>query len=100
VDADKAADTLSRHAPFRVVNIGGGQPVELMTFVETVEKAMGRPAVRNMLPMQQGDVPRTYASPDLLEALTGFKPSLSVEEGVARFVEWYEQYCRNADTVA
>jgi UDP-glucuronate 4-epimerase len=100
VAADTAADTLSHHAPFRVVNIGGGQPVELMTFVETVERAMGRPAIRNMLPMQQGDVPRTYASPDLLEALTGFKPSVSVEEGVARFVEWYEKYCRNADTVA
>jgi UDP-glucuronate 4-epimerase len=100
VAAETAADTLSHHAPFRVVNIGGGQPVELMTFVETVERAMGRPAIRNMLPMQQGDVPRTYASPDLLEALTGFKPSVSVEEGVARFVEWYEKYCRNADTVA
>jgi UDP-glucuronate 4-epimerase len=99
VAMDKAQDTLSRHAPFRVVNIGGGQPVELMAFVETVEKAVGRPAIRNMLPMQQGDVPRTYASPDLLEALTGFKPSVSVEEGVARFVKWYEQYYR-ADTTA
>lgn len=99
VAAGTAIDTLSRHAPFRVVNIGGGQPVELMTFVETVERAMGRPAIRNLLPMQQGDVPRTYASPDLLEALTGFKPSVPVEEGVARFVEWYEEYCRNTDTV-
>ena len=98
VAPEKATDTLSRHAPFRVVNTGGGQPVELMTFVETVEKAMGRPAIRNMLPMQQGDVPRTFASPDLLEALTGFKPSVSVEEGVARFVEWYEQNYRRAPT--
>lgn len=97
VATGKTEDTLSRHAPFRVVNIGGGQPVELMTFVETVEKAVGRPAIRNLLPMQQGDVPRTYASPELLEALTGFKPSVSVEEGVARFVRWYEQYHR-ADT--
>ncbi len=94
VTADKAADTLSRHAPFRVVNIGGGQPIDLMAFVETVEKAVGRPAIRNMLPMQQGDVPRTYASPELLEALTGFRPSVSVEEGVQRFVKWYEQYYR------
>ncbi|MFQ6159203.1 NAD-dependent epimerase [Sinorhizobium meliloti] len=98
VAPEKATDTLSRHAPFRVVNTGGGQPVELMTFVETVEKAVGRPAIRNMLPMQQGDVPRTFASPDLLEALTGFKPSVSVEEGVARFVEWYEQNYRRAPT--
>ncbi|MEK1925924.1 MAG: NAD-dependent epimerase [Rhizobium giardinii] len=82
-------DTLSRHAPFRVVNIGGGQPVELMRFVETVEAAVGRPAIRTMLPMQQGDVPRTFAAPDLLNALTGFTPSISVEEGVRRFVDWY-----------
>ena len=82
-------DTLSHHAPFRVVNIGGGQPVELMRFVETVEAAVGRPAIRRMLPMQQGDVPRTFAAPDLLKALTGFTPSISVEEGVRRFVDWY-----------
>ncbi|APG83913.1 UDP-glucuronate 5'-epimerase LspL [Sinorhizobium americanum CCGM7] len=100
VSPELAQDTLSRQAPFRVVNVGGGQPVELMTFVETVEKAVGRPAVRNMLPMQMGDVPRTYASPDLLEALTGFKPTINVEEGVARFVEWYEQYYRPAAATA
>ncbi|APG90465.1 NAD-dependent epimerase [Sinorhizobium americanum] len=100
VSPELAQDTLSRQAPFRVVNVGGGQPVELMTFVETVEKAVGRPAVRNMLPMQMGDVPRTYASPDLLEALTGFKPTIDVEEGVARFVEWYEQYYRPAAATA
>ncbi|WOS63757.1 NAD-dependent epimerase [Sinorhizobium fredii] len=100
VGPDLAQDTLSGHAPFRVVNVGGGQPVDLMTFVETVERAVGRPAVRNMLPMQMGDVPRTYASPDLLEALTGFKPTMPVEEGVARFVEWYEQYYRPAETIA
>ncbi|HXV28745.1 MAG TPA: NAD-dependent epimerase [Sinorhizobium sp.] len=92
VASDKAHDTLSRLAPFRVVNVGGGQPVELMTFVETVEKTLGRAAIRNMLPMQQGDMPHTYAAPDLLEALTGFKPSVSVGDGVARFVKWYEQY--------
>ena len=82
-------DTLSRHAPFRVVNIGGGQPVELMHFVETVEAALGREAIRTMLPMQQGDVPRTFAAPELLTALTGFKPSIAVEDGVRRFVDWY-----------
>lgn len=82
-------DTLSRHAPFRVVNIGGGQPVELMHFVETVEAALGRNAIRTMLPMQQGDVPRTFAAPELLAALTGFKPSIAVEDGVRRFVDWY-----------
>jgi UDP-glucuronate 4-epimerase len=88
----QGADTLSRHAPFRVINIGGGQPVPLMEFVEAVEQAVGRPASRNMLPMQQGDVPRTYAAPDLLQALTGFCPSIPVSLGVPKFVEWYRAY--------
>jgi UDP-glucuronate 4-epimerase len=89
VESDLVGDTLSRHAPFRVVNIGGGQPVELMRFVETVEAALGQEAIRTMLPMQQGDVPRTFAAPDLLQALTGFTPAISVEDGVKRFVDWY-----------
>lgn len=89
VETEGVTDTLSPQAPFRVVNIGGGQPVELMRFVETVEAALGTPAIRNMLPMQQGDVPRTYAAPDLLMALTGFKPEIELEEGVRRFVEWF-----------
>lgn len=82
-------DTLSHEAPFRVVNIGGGQPIELLDFVETVEKTLGKPARRKMLPMQKGDVPRTYASPDLLVALTGSKPATSLETGVKAFVDWY-----------
>jgi UDP-glucuronate 4-epimerase len=85
-------DTLSRQAPFRTVNIGGGQPVELMRFVETVEAALGRAAVHNLLPMQPGDVPRTFASPALLRALTGYTPSTPIETGVERFVEWYREY--------
>lgn len=92
VVADGVADTLSAHAPFRVVNIGGGQPVELMRFVETIEEAMGKPAIRNMLPMQKGDVPRTFASPDLLVALTKFKPELDLDYGVRRFAEWYKEF--------
>lgn len=82
-------DTLSRQGPFRVINIGGGQPVELMRFVDTVEAATGRKAIRNMLPMQPGDVPQTYAASELLKALTGFTPSIPVEQGVQRFVDWY-----------
>ncbi|NKM88432.1 NAD-dependent epimerase/dehydratase family protein [Rhizobium laguerreae] len=82
-------ETLSRQAPFRVVNIGGGQPVSLMDFVETVEKALGRPAIRKMLAMQKGDVPRTFAAPDLLVALTGYKPDTTLEIGVKAFVDWY-----------
>ena len=92
VSEDGVTDSLSHHAPFRIVNIGGGQPVELMRFVETVEAALGRKAIRNMLPMQQGDVPRTFASPDLLRALTGYAPDTSVETGVSRFVSWYREW--------
>ncbi|MBP2559600.1 UDP-glucuronate 4-epimerase [Neorhizobium galegae] len=82
-------DTLSHQAPFRVVNIGGGQPSGLIDFVETIERIMGKPARRRMLPMQKGDVPRTFASPDLLVALTGRKPEIGLEEGVKAFVQWY-----------
>lgn len=85
-------DTLSKHAPFRVVNIGGGQPVELMRFVETVEAAVDRPPNRNLLPMQKGDVPRTFAAPDLLKALVGFVPTTPVETGVTEFVKWYREW--------
>ena len=91
VVSDAVIDTLSKNAPFRVVNIGGGQPVGLMSFVETIETMLGKKAIRKMLPMQPGDVHNTYAVPDLLIALTGFKPQIEVEEGVRRFVEWYQE---------
>jgi UDP-glucuronate 4-epimerase len=86
---DGVSDTLSHLAPFRVVNIGDGHPVELIRFVETIERAVGKPAIRKLLPMQQGDVPRTYASSVLLNALTGFTPKVDVEEGVKAFIDWY-----------
>jgi UDP-glucuronate 4-epimerase len=79
-------------APFRVVNIGNGQPVKLLAFVEAIETALGKKAVRNYLPMQAGDVPSTFADTDLLERLTGFRPTTPVEVGVARFVAWYRDY--------
>ena len=91
VVSDTVIDTLSKNAPFRIVNIGGGQPVGLMTFVETIETMLGKKAIRKMLPMQPGDVHNTYAVPDLLVALTGFKPQIEVDEGVKRFVEWYQE---------
>ncbi|PZM14060.1 NAD-dependent epimerase [Rhizobium tubonense] len=91
VASDTVVDTLSRNAPFRVVNIGGGTSVELMHFVEIIEATLGKPAIRKMLPMQPGDVHRTFADPGLLVALTGFKPQIPVEEGVRRFVEWYQE---------
>jgi UDP-glucuronate 4-epimerase len=82
-------DTLSAQGPFRTVNLGGGQPVGLLDFVDVIERVMGKPARRRMLPMQQGDVPRTFASPDLLLALTGRKPETDLEVGVEAFVRWY-----------
>ena len=94
VAEDGVVDTLSPHAPFRAINIGGGNPVELIRFVETIEAATGREAIRRFLPMQKGDVPRTFASPDLLRALTGFTPSIPVEEGVRAFVSWYVDWRR------
>ena len=91
VVSDTITDTLSKNAPFRLVNIGGGQPVGLMTFVETIETMLVKKAIRQMLPMQPGDVHNTYAVPDLLVALTGFKPQIEVDVGVRRFVEWYQE---------
>lgn len=87
-----ARDSLSPAAPWRVVNIGAGRPVGLLAFVETLERALGTPARKIMLPMQKGDVPATFADADLLEALTGYRPATGVEEGVARFVTWYRAY--------
>ncbi len=63
-----------------------------MDFVETIERIMGRPALRKMLPMQTGDVPRTFAAPDLLVALTGRKPETGLDAGIRAFVEWYEAH--------
>ncbi|QIB35440.1 NAD-dependent epimerase/dehydratase family protein [Ancylobacter pratisalsi] len=91
VDPARAEDTLSHQGPFRVVNIGGGRPVGLLDFVETIEQILGQPARRKMLPMQKGDVPRTFASPALLQALTGYTPDTPLIEGVGAFVAWYRQ---------
>lgn len=85
-------DTLSPVAPWRVVNIGNSQPVRLLDFVDALEKALGKKAVRRYLPMQKGDVPATWADCSLLERLTGYTPQTPVAEGVARFVAWYRDY--------
>ncbi|HEY8594821.1 MAG TPA: NAD-dependent epimerase/dehydratase family protein [Devosiaceae bacterium] len=85
-------DTISPVAPYRVVNIAGGQPVELLDFISAVEHALGRKAERNLMPMQQGDVVETHADPGLLHALTGYLPGTSIDEGVSAFVSWYRHY--------
>lgn len=87
-----AGDSLSPAAPFRVVNIGGGAPVELTKFIDAIEAKLGRKANRNLMPMQPGDVRDTFASADLLEKLTGYRPSTRIDEGVAKFVDWYREY--------
>lgn len=84
-----APDPASSLAPYRLYNIGHNQPVELMYFIEVLEKNLGKKAKLNMLPLQAGDVPATYADVDDLIRDVGYKPATSIEEGIARFVEWY-----------
>ncbi|MGE3646519.1 MAG: NAD-dependent epimerase/dehydratase family protein [Beijerinckiaceae bacterium] len=88
----QAIDSISPQAPWRVVNIGGGSPVALMDFIAEIEKACGKKAICNMLPMQPGDVPQTYASSGLLEHLTEYKPSTPLSEGIPEFVKWCREY--------
>lgn len=85
-------DSLSPVAPHRIVNIGNGEPVQLMAFIEAIEKALGQPATRNFMDMQPGDVPATWADGSLLKSLTGYTPKTDVETGVKAFVDWYRDY--------
>ncbi|MDB5586534.1 MAG: NAD-dependent epimerase/dehydratase family protein [Devosia sp.] len=87
-------DTLSPVAPSRIVNLGGGQPRELMDFVAAIEAALGKKAKLNFLPMQQGDVVETYSDVSLLRQLIGTLPQTSVEDGAAKLVAWYRQFYR------
>ncbi len=85
-------DSLSPVAPWRVVNIGNGEPVELDEFIAAVEQVTGRTALRNLMPMQPGDVPATWADTGLLQRLTGYAPRTQVADGVRAFVDWYRVY--------
>ena len=87
-----AGDSLSSVAPFRVVNIGNSDKVRLMDFVDAIEAEIGKPAIKQFLEMQKGDVPATWADASLLQTLTGFKPQTDIREGVRRFVAWYREY--------
>lgn len=87
-----AFDTLSPVAPFRVVNIGNNDPVQLLDFIQAIETATGKTAAKNFMDMQPGDVPATWADTTLLQALTGYKPQTNIQEGVNAFVEWYKSY--------
>jgi UDP-glucuronate 4-epimerase len=87
-----APDPGTSAAPYKIYNIGNNQPVELLHFIEVLERTLGRQAQKNMLPMQLGDVPATYADVDDLMRDVGFRPKTPIEEGIARFVAWYREY--------
>ena len=87
-----APDSGTSYTPFRIYNIGNNSPVELLDYIGAIEKALGKKANKNMLPLQPGDVPATYADVDDLVNDVGFKPATPVEEGVQRFVDWYRDY--------
>ena len=89
-----APDPGTSSAPYRLYNIGNNQPVELLRLIEVLENCLGRKAEKNLLPMQPGDVPATYADVDDLAHDIGFEPGTPIEEGVRRFVDWYREYYR------
>jgi len=85
-------DTATSYAPYKLYNIGNNNPVELMRFIEVLEDCLGKKAEKNLLPMQAGDVPATYAEVDDLIKDAGFKPAISIEDGIKEFVKWYKYY--------
>ncbi|MBN8490194.1 MAG: NAD-dependent epimerase [Burkholderiales bacterium] len=87
-----APDPARSSAPYRVFNIGNSDPVPLLVFIDAIEKALGKPAQKNFLPIQPGDVPHTYADVSELSAWVDFRPATPVAEGVKRFVDWYLGY--------
>jgi len=82
-------------APYKLYNIGNNSPVQLMTFIEIIEKTLGKTTHKNLLPIQPGDVLSTYADVDDLTKDVGFKPTTSIEQGISRFVQWYQTYYKN-----
>src|SRR5258706_13789500 len=87
-------DPASSSAPYRIYNIGNHQPVDLMTYINVLEVALGREAKKKLLPLQDGDVVATYAQTAALQAAIGFVPATSLTEGIGRFVDWYRSYYR------
>ena len=85
-------DPATSRAPWRVYNIGNNQPVELMRYIEVIEECLGRQAEKNLLPMQLGDVPDTFADVAALTEDVGYKPDTPIEEGIRKFIEWYRDY--------
>ncbi len=89
---DANIDTLSPVAPFRAVNIGKSKPDQLIDFVEEIEKSVGKPAIRNMMDIQPGDVPETHSATEQLAALTGYSASTPISAGIPNFVSWFRRY--------
>ena len=85
-------DSATSYAPYKLYNIGNNNPVELMRYIEVLEQCLGKKAEKNLLPIQAGDVPATYADVDDLMNDVGFKPATTIEEGIQKFVEWYKGY--------
>jgi UDP-glucuronate 4-epimerase len=85
-------DPSTSSAPYRLYNIGNHQPVELLRFIAVLEEALGKKAEKNLLPLQAGDVPATYADVADLTRDVGFKPATPIEVGIPRFVQWYREY--------
>ncbi len=88
-------DSATSNAPYRIFNIGNSRPVELMRYIHILEEQLGKKAVMELLPLQDGDVPSTVSDVSALEAAVGFKPATPVEVGIARFVSWYREYYRS-----
>jgi UDP-glucuronate 4-epimerase len=88
-------DPATSAAPYRLYNIGNNRPVELMHYIAVLERCLGRKAEKNLLPLQVGDVPDTWADAEDLVRDVGYRPSTPVEEGVAKFVAWYLDYYRD-----
>ena len=88
----KHPDPATSHAPYRIFNIGNNQPTPLMDYIEAIESALDKKAIKNFMDMQPGDVPITSADTSELNQWVYFKPNTSIKEGVKRFVDWYKNY--------
>jgi len=85
-------DSASSFALYKLYNIGNNQPVELLKFIDVIEKNLGKKAIKNFMPIQPGDVPETYADVDDLIDVVGFKPTTTIEDGISKFIKWYKEY--------
>ena len=85
-------DPSSSLAPWRIYNIGNSQPVELLSYINAIEEALGKKAIKVLLPMQPGDVPDTHANVDDLIEQFDYKPSTTIQDGIGHFVDWYRKY--------